>query len=428
MVFKNLGLLVIDEEQKFGVAHKERIRRLKLNIDTLTLSATPIPRTLNMSLVGIRDLSTISTAPEDRLPVRTFVTKFDEETIRKAIMGEIQRGGQVFFVHNRVQHINEFAATIREIVPEARIRIGHGQMGEAELEKTMLDFYKHEFDVLLSTTIIESGLDVARANTMIIDRANTFGLSQLYQLRGRVGRSKERAYCYLLLPKKGAIEPLAQERLRLLQEHTALGSGLKIAHHDLELRGGGNILGEAQSGHIDAVGYDLYLELLEDAIRTIKGEAPAHDTIEPEINVRFPALIPDSYMPDIRMRLSYYKTLSDVRSTRDLDRIEDDLRDQFGPPPEPVFNLMGIMLIRRHCKDLGVRDLSSSAKAISLAFTDQTPLDPMAVIKLATQQPKQFSITPDNRLIIRMDEITWPKIYDGITTLMRLANLGHLVS
>lgn len=418
--FKELGLLVIDEEQRFGVGHKEKIRRLKVGVDTLTLSATPIPRTLNMSLVGIRDLSLINTAPIDRLPTRTFVCKFDEETIRRGIMSEIQRGGQVFFLHNRVQSIYGIADDLRKLVPEARIKIGHGQMEEHELEATMIAFFNHEIDVLLSTTIIESGIDNPRANTMFIDNAHQLGLSQLYQLRGRVGRSKDRAYCYLLIPPNKRIEKDAQERLKVIQENTALGSGLTIAHHDLELRGAGNLLGEDQSGHIEAVGYETYLELLEETVRELKGEEHI-EIVEPDINVRIQALIPDSYMPDIRIRLAWYRNLTQIRGTEDIDRLEEQMSDQFGRPPEPVINLMGLMLIRAVCRELGIRDLSSGPKAISLAFTNNTPLPPDEVVKLAGREKGRVSVTPDMRVNIRLESITWPKIYDELVSLRRLA-------
>ena len=420
VVFKDLGLMIIDEEQRFGVTHKERIKKIKTAVDTLTLSATPIPRTLNMSLVGMRDLSIINTPPVDRLPTRTFVTKYDKETIRKAITAEIQRGGQIFFLHNRVQSIYSVADEIREICPEARVRIGHGQMKEDELEQVMVAFYHHQIDVLVCTTIIESGIDNPRANTMFIDNAHQFGLSQLYQLRGRVGRSKERAYCYLLIPATKRIEADAQERLRIIQENTALGSGIRIAHHDLELRGAGNILGEDQSGQIDAVGYEMYLELLEEAIRNLKGE-PSKEQIEPEINVRIPALIPDSYIADIRIRLSYYKAMSEIASPDDVERIESDLSDQFGKLPDQVLNLMGLMLIRHHCRQLGIRDLSSGPKSISLAFTDSTSLSPAAVVQLAQRENKRYSLTPDMRLIVRMEQINWPNIYDELLRLEEIA-------
>ena len=418
VAFKDLGLLVIDEEQKFGVTHKEKIKKFKTQVDVLTLSATPIPRTLNMALMGVRDLSIINTPPEDRLSIRTFISRFEPETLRKAILGEVQRGGQVFLIHNRVQSINGFADEIRQIVPEVRTRVGHGQMPEELLEKTMLDFYNHEFDLLICTTIIESGLDIPSANTIIIDRADTFGLSQLYQLRGRVGRSKERAYCYLLIPPQGVVDKTAQERLKIIQENTELGSGFHIAHHDLELRGGGNILGEDQSGQIAAVGYELYMELLEQALQTAKGLTPKED-LEPEINLRIQALIPDSYIEDIRIRLSYYKMLSEIEDEGDLDRIEQELTDRFGKIPEAVTNLLGIMLIRKMCKDLGVRDISSGTKNLSLMFTTDTKAVPDKVIRLATQQAQSYQLTPDQKLIIRMNSMGWPSILEELKNLKK---------
>jgi len=389
-------------------------------VDTLAMSATPIPRTLNMSLMGLRDLSIINTAPVDRLPTRTFVCKFDKDTIRKAVTSEIARGGQVYFIHNRIQSIYGLADELRELLPDVKMRVAHGQMDEGQLEETMLAFFHHEIDMLLCTAIVESGMDVSSANTMFIDNAQQFGLSQLYQLRGRVGRSKERAYCYLLIPPHGRIDADAQERLKVLQENTALGSGIRIAHYDLELRGAGDLLGEEQSGHIQAVGYELYLELLDEAVRTLKGEPERVDDVDPEINVRIPALIPDFYIPDIRMRLSYYKALSEIEGPEDLERIEDELRDQFGKPPEPVMNLMGLMLIRKVCKSLSVRDLSSGKALISLSFTEKTRLPADKVIELASRSNKKYAVTPDHRLNIRMNEITWPRIYDELVYLERL--------
>ncbi len=418
--FKNLGLLVIDEEQKFGVVHKEKIRKLRTNVDTLAMSATPIPRTLNMSLVGIRDLSIINTAPVDRLPTRTFISKWDEENIRKAIESEILRGGQVYFIHNRVQSIYGVADEIRKLVPTARIRVGHGQMSEDELEKTMVSFFSHEIDVLVCTTIVESGMDVAKANTMFIDQAHMMGLSQLYQLRGRVGRSKQRAYCYLILPRDKKIDKLAQERLKVLQENTALGSGIRIAQYDLELRGAGNLLGEEQSGHVDSVGYELYMDLLNETVHQLRGEPFDEVEVEPEINLRIAALIPDKYISDIRIRLSYYKALADIRSHDDLEKIENELKDQFGEIPEPTVNLMGLMLIRSQCKSLGIRDVGAGLKNISLVFTEKTKLKPETAIQLAMRENKKYSITPDNRLNIRMNNITWPAVYEEIEYLIKL--------
>ncbi len=418
--FKNLGLLIVDEEQKFGVSHKERIKKIKVGVDALTLSATPIPRTLNMALVGIRDLSLINSAPVDRLPTRTFVTKFDDETVRKAIAAEISRGGQIYFIHNRIESIYGLADEIRTIIPDARIRVAHGQMEEHELERTMLAFFHHEVDVLVCTAIVESGMDVPRANTMFIDSAHMFGLSQLYQLRGRVGRSKTRAYCYLLMPRGRKLDKEQQERLKIIQDNTALGSGIKIAQYDLELRGAGNILGDEQSGHINSVGYELYMDLLNEALSEAKGEAFEDIELDPEINLRIPAMIPDNYIPDIRIRLSYYKALAEIQSNEDLDRIEEELRDQFGPIPEPTLNLMGLMLIRRQCKDLGVRDISAGVKSISLIFTEKTKLKPETVIQLAIKENKKYSVTPDNRLNIKLPLITWGAAHDELDTLLKL--------
>ena len=420
IVFKDLGLLVIDEEQKFGVTHKEKIKKLKNNVDTLTLSATPIPRTLNMSFTGMRDLSIINTAPVDRLPTRTFISKFDNELIRKGIQSEIARGGQVYFIHNRVQSIYGLAEELRLICPDARMKVAHGQMDEHELEAAMLSFFNHEIDVLVCTSIVESGMDVPRANTMYIDQAHMFGLSQLYQLRGRVGRSKARAYCYLLLPKNKKIEKDAQERLKVIQENTALGSGIRIAQYDLELRGAGNILGDDQSGHVNSVGYELYMDLLNESLSEARGEVIPDRDLDPEINLRIAALIPDSYISDIRIRLSYYKALSEIKSQMDLDSIEAQLTDQFGEIPEPVVNLMGLMLIRKQCKDLGVRDVSAGPKNISLIFTERTRLKPETAVRLAMRENKKYSITPDQRLNVRMNTITWSSVYEELNYLLTL--------
>ena len=420
VTFKDLGLLIVDEEQKFGVAHKERVKKMKTQIDTLTLSATPIPRTLNMSLVGIRDLSLINTAPVDRLPTRTFICKFEAEILKKAIEAEIARGGQIYFVHNRVQSIYGVADEIRQLVPKARIKVAHGQMPEHELETTMLGFFHHEVDLLICTAIVESGMDVPTANTIFIDQAHMFGVSQLYQLRGRVGRAKQRAYCYLVLPRDKKIDSHAQVRLKIIQENTALGSGLKIAQYDLELRGSGNILGESQSGHIDSVGYELYMDLLAQALAEAKGQPIDDFELDPEVNLRIPALIPDSYIPDIRLRLSYYKALADIKSEDDLNQIEAELRDQYGEIPESTVNLMGLMLIRKQCKDLGVRDISAGVKSISLIFTEKTRLKTETIISLATRENKKYSITPDHRLNVRLNTITWSAVFEELNYLLKL--------
>ncbi len=418
--FTNLGLLVIDEEQKFGVKHKEKIRYMKNTVDTLSMSATPIPRTLNMSLLGLRDLSLINTPPHDRLPTRTFVSKFDMSVIRKNVLSEIKRGGQVFFLHNRVQSIYALADELRENLPGVRMAVAHGQMEEHELEKAIIAFFNKEIDMLVCTTIIESGMDIPNANTMFVDQAQALGLSQLYQLRGRVGRGKQRAFCYLLIPRSGTLDDIAKERLRILQQNSALGSGIQIAQYDLELRGAGTLLGEEQSGSVDAVGYELYMDLLDAAIHEAKGQ-PLVESVEPEINLKLKALFPHAYMPDIRLRLSYYKVLSNIQSVDEIDQIEATLRDQFGQPPEEVFNLMGLMMIRLLCKQLGIRDVSSGTNTISLIFTDKTNLPIQKVIELTSLPNKKYSITPDSRLKIRMNEITWQNVYGELEYLVKFA-------
>lgn len=420
--FKDLGLLVIDEEQKFGVKHKEKIRQLKSSVDTLVLSATPIPRTLNMSLMGLRDLSLINTAPVDRLPTRTFVSRYDNESIRKAILNERKRGGQAFFLSNRVIGIEAIAAELKELVPEARFAVAHGQMDEKQLEDIVVKFYAKEIDVLVCTTIIESGIDIPNANTIFIHNAQQLGLSQLYQLRGRVGRSKERAYCYLMIPKNKKLDKVAQERLKVIQENTALGSGITIAQHDLELRGAGNMLGEDQSGHVNSIGYEMYIDLLESTLKELKGEEVI-EGIEPDLNIRIPALIPDDYMPDVRLRLTYYKTFGDIETISDLEKQEEALRDQFGAPPEAVLNLMGLMLIRSQCKLLGVKDISSGKDIIRLSFTEQTKVDPQKMIELTLKPNKKYTITPDSKLRVRIKEITWPRVYEEMKLLINYVGL-----
>ena len=417
--FQKLGLLVIDEEQKFGVKHKENIRKLKINVDTISLSATPIPRTLNMSLLKIRDLSLIHTAPVDRLEVRTFICRHDKEIIKRAVETEIQRGGQVFFLHNRVQSIYSIAEELREILPGVPIGVAHGQLKEKELESVMMSFFNDDIKVLIASTIVESGVDIPNANTILINNADNFGLSQLYQLRGRVGRSGRRAYCYLLTQPNKKLTDIAKERLKVIQENTALGSGMQIAQYDLELRGAGTLLGEEQSGLIDSVGYEFYMQLLEEAIEEAKGEKTT-DSIEPDINLKIKAFIPSTYISNIRLRLSYYRALTQIEEAGDIDDLEEELKDQFGNPPEEVTNLLGIMLIRHQCINLGVKDISSGKESLVLSFTENTPLPVEKVVALTSQGNKKYTITPDNRLKIRIKEITWPRVYEEVEQLLRL--------
>ena len=373
VVFKRLGLLVVDEEHRFGVKDKERIRRLRATVDLLTLTATPIPRTLNMALSGIRDLSVIETPPVDRLAIRTYVTRRDDAVIRDAVQRELARGGQVFFVHNRVETIDRVARHLAELVPEAKIAVTHGRMGEATLEKTMLGFMHGETNLLVTSAIIESGLDIPNANTIIIDRADTFGLAQLYQLRGRIGRSHHRAYAYLLIPGEHLITPDAQKRLRVLQELDDLGGGFRLAAHDLEIRGAGNLLGKQQSGHITAVGLELYTTMMEQAVRELRGE-PAEAEVEPEVQLGIPAFIPESYVPDVSQRLMIYKRLAGVRGMPDVEAIADELADRYGPVPPIVDTLLRVMELRRWLKDLRIVRARLKGTAVVFEFDERTPV------------------------------------------------------
>lgn len=401
--FKDLGLLVVDEEQRFGVKHKERIKQLKTQVDVLTLTATPIPRTLNMSMSGLRDMSIIATPPQDRRAIRTFVMKFDRQAIREAVLREIHRGGQVYFVHNRVESIHSMAQTLRELVPEATLGIAHGQMAEGELEKVMTAFIEKKFQVLLSTSIIESGIDISSANTMIVDRADTFGLAQLYQLRGRVGRSKERAYAYLLVPALRAVTRDAQRRLEVLQAFTELGAGFSIASHDLEIRGAGNLLGPDQSGSIAAIGFDLYAQLLEEAVSEMRGEPPRTE-IEPEVTLPLPALIPDDYVPDVHQRLLFYKRFSVAANPDELQDLRAELVDRFGEAPDEVDFLSEQMLLKIDLRALSLRGLEAGPGRLVVTLGAQAKLDGAKLALLVQRSQGVYRLTPELKLIARFPD------------------------
>ena len=401
--YRELGLVVIDEEQRFGVKHKEKLRKMRSQVHVLTLSATPIPRTLNMSFVGIRDLSLITTPPADRLSIRTQVTKFDEEVIREALRREIQRGGQVYFVHNRVQSIVSMADYIKRIVPEARVSVGHGQMSPDELEAVMMDFVEHKTNVLVCTTIIESGIDIASANTMIVNRADAFGLSQLYQLRGRIGRSKERAYAILLVPKSDKITKDAHKRLEALQRFSELGSGFKIASHDLEMRGAGNLLGPDQSGNIAAVGFELYTELVAEAVAELKGGLRSAAR-EPEIRLPISALIPEKYVPDTSLRLNYYKRMAQAHADSEVYDVLEELGEFYGPAPEAVEHLTELMLIKRRLQLIGALTLDGAivkegGARVSMSFDQAAPIERARLVDMAQSQPDVARITPEGKLV-----------------------------
>jgi transcription-repair coupling factor (superfamily II helicase) len=394
--FSDLGLLIVDEEQRFGVRHKERIKQMRKQVDVLTMSATPIPRTLHMSLVGLRDMSVIETPPKDRMAIQTVVASWDEKLIQSAIEQELERGGQVYFVHNRVDTIWEIAAKIQTLVPPARIIVGHGQMSEGELEKVMLKFMHHEADILVSTTIIENGLDIPLCNTILINRADRLGLSELYQLRGRVGRSNRRAYAYLMLPPEIELTPIARRRLAALKEFSDLGAGFKIAALDLELRGAGNMLGGEQSGHIEAIGFELYTQMLERAVREMKGEA-APGEADTQLNLGLNIRIPADYVPEENQRLQMYKRVARVETESQLTDVAAELQDRYGPPPSAVRNLLDYASLKLLCMKVGVNAIERKRDFVTLKFRQDATVDPEQLARfVSAQRGAQF--TPDGML------------------------------
>ncbi len=403
--FKNLGLLVVDEEQRFGVAHKERIKQMRASVDVLTLTATPIPRTLQMAVGGMRDLSLITTAPVDRRAVRTIVTRYDEAIIGEAVRRELARGGQVFYVYNRVEGIYERAQRLQNIVPEARIAVGHGQMSsENVLEKTMIDFVDGKYDVLVATAIIESGLDIPRANTILIDRADIFGLSQLYQLRGRVGRSKERAYCYLIVPPIDSITDEARSRIEAIERHTELGSGFQIASLDLELRGAGDVLGGEQSGTVATIGFDLFCQMLDEAVHELRGEEIVHE-VDPELSFDVVALLPETYVPDVGVRLSLYKRLASAIDEAHVADIAEEMENRFGPPPPEARRLAQLMSLKTELRRLRVLGCEATARQVTLHLREDTPLDPKKISELIAAKKSPYRLSPDMRLVRKYDGV-----------------------
>ncbi|HEY2409836.1 MAG TPA: transcription-repair coupling factor [Polyangiaceae bacterium] len=398
--FKQLGLLVVDEEQRFGVTHKERIKQLRTSVDVLTLSATPIPRTLQLAVGGLRDMSIIATPPVDRRAIRTVVSQDDPNLIRDAIEREVSRGGQVFYVYNRVESLYERAERLRTLLPRLRIAVGHGQMSETALEQTMLDFVAGEYDVLVATAIIESGLDIPRANTIIIDRADLFGLAQLYQLRGRVGRSNERAYAYLLVPPPSQLSDDARARIEALERHTELGSGFHVAALDMELRGAGDLLGAEQSGFVESVGFELFCKMLEDATHELRGELVEHP-IDPDLSFDVEALLPEDYIAEVGVRLSLYKRLASAADDAEVSQIASELEDRFGPPPETARHLIELMRIKTELRPLRALGCEASAKGVTLHLASDTPLDPDKIRALVTRKGSPYRLSPDGRLTRR---------------------------
>jgi len=404
--FRDLGMVIVDEEQRFGVRQKEALKALRANVHLLTLTATPIPRTLNMAMAGLRDLSIIATPPPNRLAVQTFITQWDNALLREAFQRELARGGQLYFLHNDVESIVRMQRDLSELVPEARIGIAHGQMPERELERVMLDFQKQRFNVLLSTTIIESGIDIPNANTIIINRADRFGLAQLHQLRGRVGRSHHRAYAYLVVPDRRSMTPDAEKRLEAIASMDELGAGFTLATHDLEIRGAGELLGEDQSGQMAEVGFSLYTELLERAVRSIRqGKLPDLDAGEEargaEVELHVPALIPEDYLPDVHTRLTLYKRISSARDSEALRELQVEMIDRFGLLPDPVKHLFAIAELKLQCNVLGIRKLELGENGGRLVFESKPDIDPMAVIQMIQKQPKLYAMEGPDKLRIR---------------------------
>ncbi|HZJ58306.1 MAG TPA: transcription-repair coupling factor [Clostridia bacterium] len=406
VVFKDLGLLVVDEEQRFGVGHKETIKNIRKNLDVLTLTATPIPRTLHMSLVGIRDISTIETPPEDRIPVQTYVVEYNDSLIRDAILKEVSRGGQVYFVYNRVRSMERMAERLRELVPQVRIRMAHGQMGESLLENVMLDFYDGKFDLLLCSTIIESGLDIPRVNTIIVYDSDYYGLSQLYQLRGRVGRSNRLAYAYLTYRKDKVLSEVAEKRLQAIKEFTEFGAGFKIAMRDLEIRGSGNILGPQQHGHMTAVGYELYCKLLDEEIKSLKGEA-VPKPLDITIDIRVNAYIDDDYIPLEGQKIEIYKKIAAIEGLQDKYDIEEELEDRFGDMPSPVTNLIDIAYIKGLARGLGISEVSHRDREVILRLTGSKTFDSRSLMVLLNENRGRLRYEgmrrPMFRIILRDD-------------------------
>jgi len=402
--FRNLGLIVVDEEHRFGVAHKERLKQLRKLVDVLTLSATPIPRTLQMALTGMRDLSVILTPPPDRIAIRSQVCRFSDEVVQEAIARELRRGGQVFVVHNRVETIEEFASYVRGLIPSARVATAHGQMKAQQLDAVMLGFVETEIDVLVCTAIIESGLDIPNANTILIHRSDHFGLAQLYQLRGRVGRSNRRAYAYFLLPPAGVMTNDARRRIEAIQDLSELGAGFRLANEDLEIRGAGNLLGSEQSGQIASVGYDLYMEMLEEAVAELRGQA--HEpVIDPEIRLPVAALLPDTYVEDVNQRLVLYKQFSGARSDDELRSILDDVLDRFGPLPTEAQNLAEVIRLKIRCRRLGIHRIETSRGELVLHASAHSKLDAKLLLKLLQQPNAPWRVSANQRIHLKLRKL-----------------------
>ena len=418
VAFHDLGLLVIDEEHRFGVTHKEKLKSFKKQVDSLTLTATPIPRTLQMSISGIRDLSVIETPPPDRLPIKTVVTRFDKSVIREAVMREFDRGGQVFFVHNRIDSIYAIAELLTGLVPEAKIAVAHGRLREDALDRVMSAFIDGESNLLLTTSIIESGLDIPSANTIIVNRADRFGLADLYQLRGRVGRSRVRAYAYLMVPGEDGLSEAARKRLRVLSELTELGVGFRLALHDLEIRGSGNILGAAQSGHIEAVGFELYTQLLEEAVKELKGE-PVVEAVEPALDLKVSAYIPEGYVSDTAHRLGAYKRLAGAASLEELSDTKAELVDRYGPLPEPAKRLIEVMELKVMARSVRAAGIALLPAEVKITFSDKVEITPDRLIGFLKARKGSARYVPRYSLYVKRPRGGWDEVYTELKNILK---------
>jgi transcription-repair coupling factor (superfamily II helicase) len=416
--FADLGLLVVDEEQRFGVTHKERIKKLRTNVDVLTLSATPIPRTLQLAVGGMRNLSLITTAPQDRRAVRTFVCRWDDRLIKEALERELSRGGQAFFVYNRVEGLYERAQRLQELLPSARIAVAHGQMKPALLDQTMTDFVEGAYDVLCSTAIVESGLDIPRANTILIDRADAMGLAQLYQLRGRVGRSDQRAYCYLITPPPNQMSDESRVRMEALERFSGLGAGFRVATLDMELRGAGNLLGSEQSGNASLVGFDMFVQMLSEAVAELKGERVQHD-VDPELSIELEHYLPEDYIDDIGLRLSLYRRFATAEDTHAVDELATEMEERFGPPPTPARDLVRVMSLKPSLRELCALGCEADRKRVTLHLREDTPLDPTRLMPLVATPGAGWSLSPDMKLTRRYPNEDSGDAVDRVRSLLR---------